>query len=150
MSFESLDFIINVLKEHEKDLDRLINQLGIITKSLEHTGDTSGKIEKIEDHLATLQGEITNLINNRAFPREGMTKETCIVLSHFENGEWYILEELTQQINLNKIKAAIIFEFLAEHGFIEIAEKGKKGRLSPQYQIFLKQLRALSTTKPVK
>jgi len=146
MSFESLDFIINVLKEHEKDLDRLINQLGIITKSLGDTGDTSGKIEKIEDHLATLQGQITKLINNRVSPGEGMTKETCTVLSYFENGEWYILEELTQQIKLNKINAAFIFEFLAEHGFIELDKKAKKGRLSPKYQTFLKQLRALSTT----
>jgi len=146
MSLEALDFIINVLKEHEKGLDRLISQLGIITKSLEQTGETSGKIEKIEDHLAALQGQITKLINNRVSPGEGMTKETSIILSCFENGEWYNLEELTQQIKLDKIKAAFIFEFLAEHGFIEIAEKGKKGRLSPQYQIFLKQLRALSTT----
>ena len=61
-AFEALDFIINVLKEHEKDLDRLISQLGIITESLGETGEISGKIEKIEDRLGTLHGEITNLI----------------------------------------------------------------------------------------
>jgi hypothetical protein len=63
-ALEALDFIINVLKEHEKDLDRLINQLGIITESLGETGEITGKIEKLEDRLMTLQDEITNMIKN--------------------------------------------------------------------------------------
>ena len=33
-ALEAVDFIINVLKEHEKDLDRLVSQLGIITEGL--------------------------------------------------------------------------------------------------------------------
>jgi len=69
-ALEALDFIINVLKEHEKDLDRLISQLGIITESLGDTGEITGKIEKIEDRISTLQGEITNLIKYLASPRE--------------------------------------------------------------------------------
>ncbi len=68
-ALEALDFIINVLKEHEKDLDRLISQLGIITESLGETGEISGKIENIEDRISTLQGEITNLIKHIAAPR---------------------------------------------------------------------------------
>jgi hypothetical protein len=68
-ALEALDFIINVLKEHEKDLDRLINQLGIITESLGETGEITGKIEKIEDRISTLQGEITNFIKYLAVPR---------------------------------------------------------------------------------
>jgi len=72
-----------------------------------------------------------------------MTKEISAVLSCFENGEWHNLEELARQVNLNEFKAAIIFEFLAEHGFIELDKTGKKGRLSPTYQTFLNQLRAL-------
>jgi hypothetical protein len=70
-ALEALDFIINVLKEHEKDLDRLIGQLGIITESLGETGEITGKIEKIEDRITTLQDEITNLIKSlAAAPRE--------------------------------------------------------------------------------
>lgn len=69
-ALEALDFIINVLKEHEKDLDRLISQLGIITESLGETGEITGKIEKIEDRITTLQGEITNLIKCLAAPRD--------------------------------------------------------------------------------
>ncbi len=69
-ALEALDFIINVLKEHEKDLDRLINQLGIITESLGETGEITGKIEKMEDLITTLRGEITNLVKHVTPPRE--------------------------------------------------------------------------------
>lgn len=61
-ALEAVDFIINVLKEHEKDLDRLINELGTITERLGDAGEFSGKIEKVEERLTTLQNEITNLI----------------------------------------------------------------------------------------
>ena len=62
-ALEALDFIVNVLKEHEKDLDRLINELGNVTEKMGDTGELSGKVEKVEERLTTLQNEITNLIN---------------------------------------------------------------------------------------
>jgi len=71
-ALEALDFIINVLKEHEKDLDRLIHQLGIITESLGETGEITGKIEKVEERLASLQTEITSLIKYISSPRESL------------------------------------------------------------------------------
>jgi len=70
-----------------------------------------------------------------------MSKEIFAVLSCFENGGWYNREELARQVKLDEFKVAIIFEFLAEYGFIELDEKGIKGRLSPRYQTFLKQLK---------
>jgi len=73
-ALEALDFIINVLKEHEKDLDRLISQLSIITESLGETGEITGKIEKIEERITNLQGEITNLIKYLASPRDPQTR----------------------------------------------------------------------------
>ena len=69
-ALEALDFIVNVLKEHEKDLDRLINELGTITERIGDTGELSGKVEKVEERLATLQNEITNLITYLSAPRE--------------------------------------------------------------------------------
>ena len=69
-ALEALDFIINVLKEHEKDLDRLINELGSITERLGDTGELSGKIEKVEERLTTLQNEIANLITYLSAPQE--------------------------------------------------------------------------------
>jgi uncharacterized coiled-coil protein SlyX len=61
-ALEALDFIVSVLKEHEKDLDRLINDLGTITEKMGDSGELSGKVEKVEERLTTLQNEITNLI----------------------------------------------------------------------------------------
>jgi len=61
-ALEALDFIVNVLKEHEKDLDRLINELGNVTEKMGDTGELSAKVEKVEERLTTLQNEITNLI----------------------------------------------------------------------------------------
>ena len=69
-ALEALDFIINVLKEHEKDLDRLISQLGIITESLGETGEITSKIESIEDRITTLQDEITSLIKCVGAPKQ--------------------------------------------------------------------------------
>jgi len=68
-ALEALDFIINVLREHEKDLDRLIGQLATITESLGETGEITEKIEKVEERLTTLQTEITGLIKYISSPQ---------------------------------------------------------------------------------
>jgi hypothetical protein len=62
-ALEALDFIVNVLKEHEKDLDRLINELGTVTEQLGETGELSSKVEKVEQRITGLQNEISSLIN---------------------------------------------------------------------------------------
>jgi DNA repair ATPase RecN len=69
-ALEAIDFIVNVLKEHEKDLDRLINELGTITEKMGDTGELSTKVEKVEERLTTLQNEIANLITYLSAPRE--------------------------------------------------------------------------------
>ncbi len=67
-ALEALDFIVNVLKEHEKDLDRLINELGTTTEKMGDTGELTVKVEKVEERLSTLQNEITNLITRLSVP----------------------------------------------------------------------------------
>jgi DNA repair ATPase RecN len=62
-ALEALDFIVNVLKEHEKDLDKLISELGTVTEQLGDTGELSGKVEKVEQRISGLQNEITSLVN---------------------------------------------------------------------------------------
>ena len=69
-ALEALDFIINVLKEHEKDLDRLITELGKITGQIGESGEISTRIENIETRLSTIQTEISNLIKFISTPRE--------------------------------------------------------------------------------
>ncbi|HMK93854.1 MAG TPA: hypothetical protein VK536_00485 [Candidatus Limnocylindrales bacterium] len=62
-SLEALDFIVNVLREHEKDLDKLISELATVTEQLGEAGELSGKVEKVEEKITSLQNEVTNLVS---------------------------------------------------------------------------------------
>jgi len=69
-ALEALDFIISVLKEHEKDLDRLIGELGKVTGKLGQSGgEMSNKIERVEERLATIQSEVASLIKELSSPK---------------------------------------------------------------------------------
>ncbi len=63
-AFEALDFIVNVLKEHEKDLDRLVTELGTVAGQLGETGELNGKVKKIEDKISVLQTQVSNLVTS--------------------------------------------------------------------------------------
>lgn len=65
-ALEALDFIVNVLKEHEKDLDRLISELGTVAGSLGDTGELNDKVETVEEKINGLQNQITTLIKQLA------------------------------------------------------------------------------------
>jgi hypothetical protein len=70
-ALEALDFIVNVLKEHEKDLDRLVNELGTVADQMGETGELTGKVEKIEEKINSLQNDVSNLVKCfSASPRE--------------------------------------------------------------------------------
>jgi hypothetical protein len=61
-ALEAIDFIVNVLKQHEKDLDRLIAQLAKITNQITKKGELPTRIQTMEERLTTVQTEISNLI----------------------------------------------------------------------------------------
>ena len=99
-SLEALDFIVNVLKEHEKDLDKLISELATVTEQLGDTGDIGGKVEKVEEKITSLQSEVTNLMGyiSGVGPKEPLTtsakepQETPrVVLAEKEGGPSVIL-----------------------------------------------------------
>jgi len=69
-ALEALDFIISVLKEHEKDLDRLIGELGKVTGKLGSGGEMATKVERVEGRLASIQSEVASLIKELSSPRE--------------------------------------------------------------------------------
>jgi len=69
-ALEALDFIISVLKEHEKDLDRLIGELGKVTDKLGTGGEMATKVERVEERLASIQSEVASLIKELSAPRE--------------------------------------------------------------------------------
>lgn len=63
-ALEALDFIVNVLKEHERDLDKLISELATVTEQMGDTGELTGKVDKVEEKITSLQKEIANLAGN--------------------------------------------------------------------------------------
>jgi hypothetical protein len=73
-ALEALDFIVNVLKEHEKDLDRLVSELGNVAGQLGESGELNGKVKKIEDKINGLQNDVGNLVKSLSnVPREAAT-----------------------------------------------------------------------------
>jgi trans-2-enoyl-CoA reductase len=62
-ALEALDFIVNVLKEHESDLDKLINELATVTEQMGDTSELSGKVDKVEEKIGSLQKEVSNLLS---------------------------------------------------------------------------------------
>jgi hypothetical protein len=63
-ALEALDFIINVLKEHEESLDKSIDALATIIEQIGDPSSLNGKVEKIEAEINGLQKEVANLINH--------------------------------------------------------------------------------------
>jgi hypothetical protein len=75
-ALEAIDFIVNVLKEHEKDLDKLIHELGTIAEQMGDTGELNVKVEKVEERIATLQNEIANLVTYLQAPHSPTLTQT--------------------------------------------------------------------------
>jgi hypothetical protein len=63
-ALEALDFIVNVLKEHERDLDKLINELATVTEQMGDTSELSVKVDKVEEKINGLQKEVSNLLGS--------------------------------------------------------------------------------------
>ena len=60
-SLEALDFIINVLKEHEQILDKSIHELALVTEKIGDTDQLNSKVEKVDEKISLLQKKLTNL-----------------------------------------------------------------------------------------
>lgn len=71
-SLESLDFLINVLKEHESKLDQSLDQLATVMEQMPDADTLNGKLEKFEEKLISLQSDVSNLISKAT----NLSKET--------------------------------------------------------------------------
>ena len=60
-SFEAIDFIINVLKEHEKTLDKSIETITSVIEQVGNTDELESKLDNITEKLETLEKQITTL-----------------------------------------------------------------------------------------
>ena len=93
-ALEALDFIVNVLKEHEKDLDKLINELATVTEQMGDSGELSGKVVKVEEKIDILQKQVTDLIGY--FSRTSKKALPAAVSREQTNEIEPLTEDLTQ------------------------------------------------------
>jgi len=62
------------------------------------------------------------------------------ILELLKNGQWHELKEIADKTNLQGFRAELISNFLAEYDFLEFDKKEKKIRLTPQLQLFLRNI----------
>ena len=65
------------------------------------------------------------------------------ILAALEDGQWHSIEDVQRQVKLDPENVGLIWKFLEEYGFVEVDMKEKKGKLTPQVQSFLKELKAI-------
>ena len=68
-SLESIDFIINVLKEHEKNLDELIDELAKVYEKIEKIDSLKGKIDAVEEKIDKLRKQVIDLLVTCQMPQ---------------------------------------------------------------------------------
>lgn len=58
-SLESIDFVVDILREHERNIDKLITQIADITEKLKKIPVLTDKIDVIQKKLDKLENDIT-------------------------------------------------------------------------------------------
>ena len=72
-ALEALDFIINVLKDHEQNLDKSIAELATVAEQISDTNvGLKSKVEGAEEKINNLQKEVTNLISYLSDPPKAL------------------------------------------------------------------------------
>jgi hypothetical protein len=61
---EALDFLINVLKEHETNLDKSIDTLSTVTEEMGNIAVLEDKVGRLSIKIDAVQKEVTNLIGS--------------------------------------------------------------------------------------
>ena len=63
-TLEALNFILSVITEHDKDLNKLVSELTSISRRLAETGELSSRFGRIENKIDNLQNAINNLLKS--------------------------------------------------------------------------------------
>jgi len=65
------------------------------------------------------------------------------ILKLLENGKWHDLKEIEKKTQLQDLNIVSVTKFLAKYNFIKLDKEGKKAKLDPSTQDFLKKIRQL-------
>jgi tetrahydromethanopterin S-methyltransferase subunit G len=66
---ETIEFVVAILKQHEKDFDRLVTRLHEIATQLHETHKVIRRIDKLDGKIESLRSEISNITKCRPFGR---------------------------------------------------------------------------------
>ncbi len=66
---ETIEFVVAVLKQHEKEFNRLVTRLSEITKQLHQTHKIIRRIDKLDGKIESLRSEISNITKCRPIGR---------------------------------------------------------------------------------
>jgi hypothetical protein len=61
-SFEAFNFILSVIEEHDKDLDKIVKELASIAKLLGEKGGLSGSLGRIEDKMDSIHNDLSSVL----------------------------------------------------------------------------------------
>jgi hypothetical protein len=61
-SFEAFNFILSVVEEHDKDLDKIVKELASTAKLLGGKGGLSGSLGRIEDKIDRIHNDLSAVI----------------------------------------------------------------------------------------
>jgi len=164
-ALEALDFIVNVLKEHEKDLDRLVSELGTVVGQLGESGELSGKVKKIEEKINGLQDNVTSLVNSLSslsrepaatlapsvakedskgeIVRPTMTASTPVLLKCSQWEDFQSLASLAQTVSFTFKESEKTLEVNALKNNQVITFNGEMPKLSALLKMFLSRQLAL-------
>ena len=65
------------------------------------------------------------------------------ILKLLENGKWHDLKEIGKKTQLQDLDIVSVKKLLAKYNFIKLDKEGKKAKLDPSTQDFLKKIRQL-------
>ena len=65
------------------------------------------------------------------------------IIKLLEDGRWHDLNEIRKKIELQNLKVKSLTKFLAQYDFIELDKDGKKAKLGPSIQDFLKKIQRI-------
>jgi DNA-binding IclR family transcriptional regulator len=65
------------------------------------------------------------------------------ILKLLEDGKWHDLNEIKKKIELHDPKVNNLTKFLAQYNFIKLDKDGKRAKLDPLIQDFLKKIQQI-------
>jgi len=65
------------------------------------------------------------------------------ILKLLEDGRWHDLDEIRKKIELHDLQVKSLTKFLAQYNFIKLDKDGRRAKIGPSIQDFLKKIQRI-------